>query len=327
MTQRHGYSWGKITVLAAVVSVAGVAATAYPPARSLFPQPRPGSVASVTAPVVQQPRIRSQVVETPADEAVAQAILSEQMRVSGAASTAVARSLMPRARPAGVRTLPRRTSPSAPRAVAAAPEPSERRGILSRIFGRDRGAGSRSVPSEPTGIENGLCGSRDLQGRRLPPITSSRSGCGIAEPVALTAVHGIPLTMEARLDCRVALAFAQWVDQAMVPAVGRRGGGIARIRIIGDYSCRTRNSRPGARLSEHARGMAIDVAGYTLNDGTTVSLLQDWRRRPHRSDLREMHENACGIFRTTLGPESDRHHQDHFHYDLADHRGGGNYCR
>ena len=61
-------------------------------------------------------------------------------------------------------------------------------------------------------------------------------------------------------------------------------------------------------------------------DGTTVTVLDDWRRRPHRSDLQEMYERACGIFTTTLGPDADRYHQDHFHFDRARHRNGGSYC-
>lgn len=332
-----------VTILAIVLSTLAVAqAQANAPSRSLFPMRRPAfiearapSVAPSATPSAAEQRgqggISSTRVSTPTDQAVARALVGGG---SGQGATdgpgVVARSLLPRARP---RNLARRAvtrvaqAPVAGAAAAPTREPGRLRRALSRVFGggdRDR---SRGAPSEPSDIETGICGSRALQGRRLPAITSTRAGCGIAEPVALTQVHGIPLSRPARLDCRVAIAFARWVDEAMVPAVGRRGGGIAEISMVGDYSCRTRNHRPGARLSEHARGMAIDIAGYRLNNGDRVTLLNDWRRRPHRSDLREMHEHACGIFRTTLSPNSDRHHQDHFHFDLADHRGGGTYCR
>ena len=184
-----------------------------------------------------------------------------------------------------------------------------------------------NAPSTAGPVERGLCGVRAIEGRRLPRITSSTNGCGISAPVSVTSVHGIPLSRGARLDCDLARAFAEWVDDSLVPAVGRRGGGVAQIRMIGDYSCRTRNNRPGARISEHGRGMAIDIAGYQLVNGDVVTVENHWRRRPHSSDLHDMYEEACDIFRTTLSPDADRYHQDHFHFDLAQHRGGGSYCR
>lgn len=226
------------------------------------------------------------------DLAVAQAL--GLARATATVPGALPRSLFPRVRAAGVAE---RTRPTPPRAGGAG------------------GPGER-----------GLCGRRALEGRRLAPITSSTRGCGVAEPVAITAVHGIPLSRPARVDCDLARAFADWVDRAMVPSVGRRGGGIARIEVIGDYSCRPRNNQPGARISEHGRGMAIDVAGYRLTNGERVTVAHDWRRRPHRRDLHRMYERACGTFRTTLSPDADRHHQDHFHFDLARHRNGGTYC-
>jgi len=39
-----------------------------------------------------------------------------------------------------------------------------------------------------------------------------------------------------------------------------------------------------------------------------------------------MHRAACGPFGTVLGPNADRFHQDHFHFDTARHRSGP-YCR
>jgi hypothetical protein len=40
----------------------------------------------------------------------------------------------------------------------------------------------------------------------------------------------------------------------------------------------------------------------------------------HGDLLREVHEGACGIFSTSIGPDSDALHEDHFHYDLAERR-------
>ena len=112
----------------------------------------------------------------------------------------------------------------------------------------------------------------------------------------------------------------------MIPAIGSRGGGLAQIRVIGEYSCRPRNGQRGARISEHGRGRAIDIAGYRLVNGESISVQDDYRRGPHSRTLHRMHDGACGIFRTTLSPDSDRFHQDHLHFDVAQYRGGGTYC-
>lgn len=173
----------------------------------------------------------------------------------------------------------------------------------------------------------GLCGLSTLEGRRLSGITSPVQGCGVAEPVSVTAVAGVRLSQPATLDCDTARAFDRWVRQVMQPAMGRSGGGVAQIRVAAHYTCRPRNNRAGARVSEHGRGRAIDVAGFRLANGQTVMVLSDWQRGPHRDALRQMHASACGIFRTTLGPGSDGHHEDHFHFDMADRRGGSTYCR
>ena len=93
------------------------------------------------------------------------------------------------------------------------------------------------------------------------------------------------------------------------------------MQVVGHYAYRPRNNQAGARLSEHGRGRAIDIGGVILDDGTRLTVARDW---PDPA-LREMHEAACGIFGTTLGPGSDGFHEEHVHYDTA--RGRGPYCR
>jgi hypothetical protein len=63
-----------------------------------------------------------------------------------------------------------------------------------------------------------------------------------------------------------------------------------------------------------------------LANGETITVAGDWSDSKYSRALREMHTNACGIFGTTLGPGSDGMHENHFHYDTAQYRGGP-YCR
>lgn len=276
------------------------------PERSLFPRARPfGTTMSITdAAVAEALRAaeRAEAARVQAEQDAA-AQLAAQRASAEAAPGVVATSLIPRRRPA---TPARAPEPERPAAIVRTPAPAE-------------------GPSQP--VARGLCGARGLAGRELPRITSRTQGCGIDRPVSITSVQGIALSQAATLDCPTAQALDDWVREAMLPAVGNRGGGPVQIRVIGHYSCRTRNNQPGARVSEHGRGRAIDIAGYRLANGETVSVLDDYRRGASRSALRQMYRSACGIFRTTLSPDSDRYHQDHFHFDLAQHRNGGTYCR
>ena len=104
------------------------------------------------------------------------------------------------------------------------------------------------------------------------------------------------------------------------------GGGLSGLRVAAHYACRTRNHQPGALISEHGKGKAIDIAALQLRDGSEISVLDDWGQGPKGRVLRQVHRQACGPFGTVLGPESDRFHRDHFHFDTARHRGGP-YCR
>lgn len=224
---------------------------------------------------------------------------------------AVARSLTPRARTAAAERRFRA-------AAARAPGAGQTQATPVAVTQPPAAAG----PSGP-----GLCGDPALQGRRLARITSSVQGCGIAEPVSLTHAHGVRLSTPATLNCDAARATGRWVRDVMQPAFGRQGGGVTEIRVAAHYACRPRNNQRGARVSEHGRGSAIDISGFRLANGDQVVILRDYRRGSYSNALQRMRAGACGIFRTILGPGSDRFHEDHFHFDMAQHRGGGAYCR
>jgi hypothetical protein len=127
------------------------------------------------------------------------------------------------------------------------------------------------------------------------------------------------------MDCGTAKALKKWLNKGAKPAVGSKGGGLSGLKIAAHYSCRTRNNIAGAKISEHGKGRAIDISGLTLNDGRTITVLEGWNNGDRRT-MRKAHKAACGPFGTVLGPDADRYHKDHFHFDTARHR-GGSYCR
>ncbi|MBT8418192.1 MAG: extensin family protein [Silicimonas sp.] len=149
--------------------------------------------------------------------------------------------------------------------------------------------------------------------------------CGVENALRVTEAAGIRLTTPATLSKRAADRLNFWLAERAVPEIGNKGGGLVAIRVASHYACRTRNSRPGARLSEHGKGNAIDISAFILADGTRLSVQDDWTG-PNSRMMRRLHASACGPFGTVLGPNADRHHHDHFHFDVADYR-SGSYCR
>ena len=170
-----------------------------------------------------------------------------------------------------------------------------------------------------------ICGDPAIQGTPLG-VVSGRGACGIEAGVKVRSVAGVTLSPRATIDCPTARALKTWVERGVLPAVGSEGGGAASLRVVSDYACRTRNNQSGARLSEHSFGRAIDIAGIRLRDGTEMTLLTDWNSAADGAQLRQMWRAACGPFGTVLGPESNRFHRDHFHFDTARYR-SGSYCR
>lgn len=174
--------------------------------------------------------------------------------------------------------------------------------------------------------EGSVCGVNAIKGSSQKSVGKPGSACGIADPVTVTSVSGVRLSTPATIDCDAAKALNSWVEQGIKPAFGRKGGGVEELKVAASYACRRRNNLPSGKLSEHAKGHAIDIAAFRLRDGTEVSVLQDWGSKKWSATMRKVHAAACGPFGTVLGPKADRYHQDHFHVDVARYR-SGTYCR
>jgi len=103
-------------------------------------------------------------------------------------------------------------------------------------------------------------------------------------------------------------------------AVRRLGQVVVRIHHLGAWDCRKR-SGSWLRMSEHAKGRAIDVAAFELADGTRVAVAEDWKAAgPRREFLRVLARRACAYFNVVLTPDSDSDHWNHFHLDVGPER-------
>ncbi|WGM41016.1 extensin family protein [Caulobacter sp. NIBR1757] len=121
------------------------------------------------------------------------------------------------------------------------------------------------------------------------------------------------------MRCDLALNYAVWRRHVVEPAARKTlGTDLARVEHFGTYACRTIYSQEGARPSNHATASALDVAGFRLLDGTDISVLRDYRDPgPKGAFLRQVRAGACRLFGTTLGPDYNAAHANHFHLDMG----------
>jgi hypothetical protein len=236
----------------------------------------------------------------------------------------------PQARPAGVFAM---APPVAAPPVETREETRAERRARERVERRVRQQAPKADTTANTtakttaGITRGggLCGDPALVGEVIGRVAGA-GGCEIDSAVRLRAVSGVRLSTPATIDCATARALKLWVDKGVIPAAGTRGGGVAELRVAASYACRARNNQSGARLSEHARGHAVDISGLSFRDGSSLTVLRDWKSGRDGRLMQSLHRAACGPFGTVLGPNSDRFHRDHFHFDTARHRSGP-YCK
>lgn len=305
---------GRLAVLALALTVQ--AALAEAPTTSLRPEPRGGAVEPAVAQAATAAVIRPQP-----RPAMSPAAAPEPPRDAAG----LTRSIRPFPRPqnfAALLAVPRQqVAPAPPQAAPVAPAPAAqagrpRRGLIATLFGGPR---SRPDPAPDAPRGTYVCGDRAIIGRELEPIGNPGAGCGVAAPVSVASVDGIVLSQAATMDCTTARALHRWIDEGLRPAF--RGREPTQLIIAAHYICRSRNNRPGAPISEHGRGRAIDIAAIVFADGSDATVADDYGRA-----LRRAHRAACGIFGTTLGPGSDGFHENHLHFDTAQHRNGP-HCR
>lgn len=155
----------------------------------------------------------------------------------------------------------------------------------------------------------------DVAFRNLPP--SGEGACLREDRLQLTRFS---LTPERPVTtCAVAAGLEFWQRHVVSPAAQDIfGSGVEQITHLGTFSCRRLYGRSEGAFSEHATGNAIDIAGFRLQDGTFISVLDDWDDEGAKGRfLRRVRDGACSAFATVLSPDYNAAHADHFHFDQA----------
>jgi hypothetical protein len=157
----------------------------------------------------------------------------------------------------------------------------------------------------------------------LPPIQEGL--CGLQSPLSLDAVSAngrtVPLNAPVITDCGIATALPQWIADVDTYVLARENTRIERVLVGTSYACRNVDNARVGNLSFHAFGDALDVVGFELADGRTVTVEKGWLGTEVEGSriVRFAHDAACTHFTTVLGPEANAQHHDHLHIDLGCH--------
>ncbi|NUL15492.1 extensin family protein [Agrobacterium tumefaciens] len=188
-------------------------------------------------------------------------------------------------------------------------------------------------PEDPAALQTCLGALKEIgaEFKQLEPIRDAEQGCGIEAPVELSVVlPGIKLEPSGTMRCETALALSRWTKEMMLPAAALAlpEKKVTAIANASTYICRNRNSAENGKISEHAKGNAVDISTISFDKGEPLVMkprVEDGT--PEGAFQRTITAAACLFFRTVLSPGSDATHQDHLHLDVLERKGSYLYCR
>ncbi len=164
-----------------------------------------------------------------------------------------------------------------------------------------------------------------VEAELLPTIDEGE--CGERTPWSVTGVRvgarTLPLSAPATLSCEMATTLPAWAEMVDGYLQAKQNTELAELTVGTSYLCRETVGSSTDRVSEHGFANGLDVVGFKLGNGDDIVVQSDWPKgdAPEARFLRFAHDAACSLFSTTLGPEANAEHEDHFHLDMGCHGG------
>jgi hypothetical protein len=160
-----------------------------------------------------------------------------------------------------------------------------------------------------------------------PPV--SAEGCGIDAPIRLSSIiadgGAVSLPDRPLVACEFAAVLADYVRLIVAPlGQAMLHAKVAEIETGPGYACRTQDRIAGAKISAHAKGLAVDFVAMTLADKRRI-LVERQTGADEASYFRAIRTAACGWFTTVLGPGADTFHANNMHLDIEQHGSSGSY--
>jgi hypothetical protein len=206
---------------------------------------------------------------------------------------------------------PAELTPAAPSAQVPEPSPqAASKGAVSACIAKliDGGAGAEAAPAPAMSV----------------------AGCGIDAPVRLSSItvtggDVVSLPDRPLLDCEFALVLADYIRLIVAPlGQAMLHAKVAAIETGPGYECRTQDRVAGAKISAHAKGLAVDFVAIAFADQRRI-LVERQTGADEASYFRAIRSAACGWFTTVLGPGADAFHANNMHLDIESHGSSGAY--
>ena len=163
-----------------------------------------------------------------------------------------------------------------------------------------------------------------------PAPAMSVAGCGIDAPVRLSSItvtgsDVVSLPDRPLFECEFALVLADYIRLIVAPlGQAMLRAKVAAIETGPGYDCRTQDRVAGARISAHAKGLAVDFVAIAFADQRRL-LVERPTGADEASYFRAIRCAACGWFTTVLGPGADAFHANNMHLDIESHGSSGAY--
>ncbi len=127
------------------------------------------------------------------------------------------------------------------------------------------------------------------------------------------------------MDCRLAVA----LSKAIMSLYRHSVSSVDYLSVFRENA----HVRGGDAVSGHAKGLAMDVSGFRLADGTELSVLKDWgsvelgsapcpnKLSDEKSKSARLRDLVCeiaeqGVFNVVLTPHFDQAHANHIHLEV-----------
>ena len=192
---------------------------------------------------------------------------------------------------------------------------------------------AESPPPAPKGEAASTCLGKliadgaSAEAAAAPP--ASAEGCGIDAPIRLSSImaggDAVSLPDRPLIACEFAAVLADYVRLVVAPlGQATLHAKVAAIETGPGYDCRTQDRIAGAKISAHAKGLAVDFMAITLADKRRI-LVDRQTGADEASYFRAIRTAACGWFTTVLGPGADAFHANNMHLDIEQHGSSASY--
>ena len=149
-------------------------------------------------------------------------------------------------------------------------------------------------------------------------VADTSGQCPLTGAVRIQNFGSVSLSSSFLASCPLAVSATMFVTQAAEPlAHSLLGQKLVRLDHLGSFACRNVYHRAEGRLSEHATADALDLSGFRMSTGQTITVAGGWRAEGKYSDyLHQVFSEGCPFFGNIIGPDYNAAHANHFHLGM-----------